>query len=174
MTSTGATTTPGSIALYGSQHSVAIDRRRPTSQQWLYIPADTVSGVPKRSVQYLTINTPVEATADNQCGRVVVTDIHVKNAPPPGGGSGDDSDPKYQFPSGCKATGLSGQAKAMEFLFFDLSACIQPDTSTPQPPVVPPPGAPNSPPPPTTPAASRAAAAATAAADRHRQALMML
>ncbi|HVZ87153.1 MAG TPA: hypothetical protein VHG72_09295 [Polyangia bacterium] len=143
MTNTGATTTPGSIALYGSQHSVE-STTPPTSQQWLYIPA---SGSIQRSVQYLTINTPVEATTDNQCGRVVLTDIHVKNAPPPGGGSGDDSDPKYQFPNGCKVTSLSGQAKAVEFLFFDLSACIQPDTSMPQPPVVPPPGTPTSPPP---------------------------
>jgi hypothetical protein len=149
MTSTGATTTPGSIALYGSQHSVE-STMPPTSQQWLYIPANTVSGQTDPSVQYLTINTPVEATPDNQCGRVVLTDIHVKNAPPPGGGSSDDSDPKYQFPGGCKATGLSGQAKAMEFLFFDLSACIQPDTTTPEPPVVPPPGTPNSPPPSVT------------------------
>jgi hypothetical protein len=146
MTNTGATTTPGSIALYGSQHSVE-STTPPTSQQWLYIPA---SGSIQRSVQYLTINTPVEATPDNQCGRVVLTDIHVKNAPPPGGGSSDDSDPKYMFPNGCKATGLSGQAKAMEFLFFDLSACIQPDTTTPEPPVVPPPGTPTSPPPSVT------------------------
>jgi hypothetical protein len=148
LVSTAATPTAGSIQLYSSQHSV-ISTTAPTSQQWIYIPAKA-GGSPDRSVQYLTINTPVEATADNQCGRVVVTDIHVKNAPPPGGGSSDDSDPKYQFPNGCKASGLSGQAKAMEFLFFDLSACIQPDTTTPEPPIVPPPGAPISPPTPTT------------------------
>jgi hypothetical protein len=143
LVNTGATPTAGSIQLYSSQHSV-LSTTPPTSQQWVSIPA---TGSVQKSVQYLTINTPVEATAANQCGRVVVTDIHVKNAPPPGGGSSDDSDPKYQFPGGCKATGLSGQAKAMEFLFFDLSACIQPDTSMPEPPVVPPPGAPTSPPP---------------------------
>jgi hypothetical protein len=146
MSNTGATPTAGQIALYASQHSVE-STTPPTSQQWLYIPA---SGAIQRSVQYLTINTPVEATADNQCGRVVLTDIHVKEAPPPAGGSKDDSDPTKPFPTGCKATSLSGQAKALEFLFFDLSACIQPDTSMPEPPVVPPPGAPSSPPPPLT------------------------
>ncbi len=146
MSNTGATATPGSIALYGSQHSVQ-STMAPTSQQWLYTPA---SGSIQRSVQYLTINTPVEATADNQCGRVVLTDIHVKEAPPPSGGSKDDSDPTKPFPTGCKATSLSGQAKALEFLFFNLSACIQPDTSMPEPPVVPPPGAPTSPPPSVT------------------------
>jgi hypothetical protein len=67
--------------------------------------------------------------------------------PPPTGSGKDDSDPTKPFPSGCKATGLSGQAKALEFLFFDLSACIRPDSSMPEPPVVPPPGAPTSPPP---------------------------
>jgi hypothetical protein len=160
LVSTGATTTAGSIQLVDSQHSVD-STTPPISQQWVYVPAvpaipatPTTMAVPgvDKSVQYMTINTPVEATADNQCGRVVVTDIHVKSAPPPAGGSKDDSGPgtAKAFPLACKATGLSGQAKAMEFLFFDLSACIQPDTTTPEPPVVPPPGAPNSPPTPTT------------------------
>jgi hypothetical protein len=142
MVNTGATPTAGSMALYASQHSVQ-STTPPTSQQWMYVPA---TGAIQRSVQYLTINTPVEATADKQCGRVVLTDIHVKEAPPPAGSGKDDSDPTKPFPTGCKATGLSGQAKALEFLFFDLSACIQPDSSTPEPPIVPPPGAPTSPP----------------------------
>jgi hypothetical protein len=146
MTNTGATPTAGSIALYASQHSVQ-STTPPTSQQWMYIPA---TGSIQRSVQYMTINTPVEATPDNQCGRVVLTDIHVKEAPPPSGSGKDDSDPTKPFPTGCKATGLSGQAKALEFLFFDLSACIQPDSTMPQPPIVPPPGTPNSPPPSVT------------------------
>jgi hypothetical protein len=152
LVSTGATPAAGSIQLYDSQHSV-FNTIPPKSQQWLYtpdVPATKTTPEIKPSVQYMTINTPVEATADNQCGRVVVTDIHVKAAPPPSGGSKDDSDTKYPFPTGCHVTSLSGQAKAMEFLFFDLSACVQPDTSTPEPPVVPPPGAPTSPPTPTT------------------------
>jgi hypothetical protein len=140
---TKATPTAGSIVLYTSQHSV-VSTTPPMSQQWLYIPAGAGASA-TRSVQYLTINTPVEAASDNQCGRVVVTDIHVKALPP--GGSEDDSNPTKPFPSACKVTSLSGQAKALEFMFFDLSACIQPDTSMPEPPVVPPPGAPTSPPP---------------------------
>jgi hypothetical protein len=146
MVNTKATPTAGSIVLYTSQHSV-VSTTPPMSQQWLYIPAGAGASA-TRSVQYLTINTPVEAASDNQCGRVVVTDIHVKALPP--GGSEDDSNPTKPFPSACKVTSLSGQAKALEFMFFDLSACIQPDTSMPQPPVVPPPGAPTSPPPSVT------------------------
>ena len=51
------------------------------------------------------------------------------------------------FPDGCRGKTLSAQEKALEFLFFYLSACVQPDTQKPVPPIVPPPGAPNSPPP---------------------------
>jgi hypothetical protein len=58
---------------------------------------------------------------------------------------GDDSDPSKPFPSGCKTNEMSPQAKALEFLFFDLSACVLPDTTTP----VPPPGLPSTPPPAT-------------------------
>ena len=145
--SVGATTTSGSIQLAGSQHTV-VTPTAPT-QQWIYVPHDSQDPNNAQATQYMTFNTPVEATTANQCGRVVFTDIHVKALLPPATG-GDDSDPSKPFPSACKVTSLSGQAKALEFLFFDLSACIQPDSTTPEPPVVPPPGAPSSPPDPTT------------------------
>jgi hypothetical protein len=144
LSNVGATTAPGTIQLYGSQHSVTVPTA-PT-QQWIYVPHDAADPTMRQATQYMTFNTPVEATAANQCGRVVFTDIHVKEAPPPAGGSKDDSDPSKPFPSACKVTSLSGQAKALEFLFFDLSACVQPDTSMPQPPIVPPPNAPTAPP----------------------------
>ena len=117
----------------------------------------------------MTFNTPVEAAADAQCGRVVHTDIHVKAAPAAPGESKDKSDPGTggtPFPTGCTSVTLSAQEKALEFLFFDLSACVQPDTDRPVPPPVPPPGAPSTPPgvtpvaaadPPPPPAAAAAA-----------------
>jgi hypothetical protein len=88
------------------------------------------------------VRTPVE--------RVVQTDIHVKAAPVPSGESKDKSEPGTggtPFPTGCTSVTLSAQEKALEFLFFDLAACVQPDTQQPQPPLVPPPGVPTSPPP---------------------------
>jgi hypothetical protein len=147
----GATTTPGQIALYGSQQSVT--GVVPPTQEWIYFPQNPgdTAAPKRRSTQYLSFNTPVPAAPADKCGRVVLTDIHVKQAvPAPGGGAtlgGDDSDPTKPFPSGCAPTAMSPQGKALEFLFFDLSACIQPDTSLPTPP---PPTVPAGPPPPAT------------------------
>jgi hypothetical protein len=149
LVNTGATTVPGQIVLVDSQHSVTTTTA-PTAQRWLYVPATPNTMPPVDiSTQYLTINTPVEALPENQCGRVVLTDIHVKSVLT---GGGDDSDPapKDNFPLACVATSLSPQAKALEFLFFDLSSCLQPDGTVPQPPPVPPPGVPGTPPPSVT------------------------
>ena len=126
----GGSVAAGQIQLYGAKHSV--DGVTPPTQRWISIGADT---------EYLTFNTPVEAAPAAQCGRVVETDIHVKDVPPAQNGK-DDSDPSKPFPSGCLSTTTSAQEKALEFLFFDLSACVLPDNAVP----VPPPGLPSSPP----------------------------
>ena len=89
----GATPTRGQIDLYDSAHSVA--QTTPPTQRWIYLPTNPNDSVtPKRtSTQYMTFNTPVEAAADAQCGRVVHTDIHVKAGPVASGESRDKSDP---------------------------------------------------------------------------------
>jgi hypothetical protein len=119
----GATPTPGQIALTGAEHSVDSDAPG-VSQRWIY------SDNPGPSVQYLTFNTPAEVPAANQCGRVVFTDIHV------GSGGGDSSDAATPFPMGCTSTTSTPQQLALEFMFFDLSSCIQEDHSVPIPPPV--------------------------------------
>jgi hypothetical protein len=131
----GGSTTRGQITLYGAQHSV--DAVRAPTQDWITIGSAT---------DYLTFNTPVEAAATAQCGRVVETDLHVKDVPSNQNGK-DDSDPSKPFPSACLSTTLSAQEKALEFLFFDLSSCLLPDNVIQQPPIVPPPGVPATPPP---------------------------
>ena len=147
MQAVGASTMRGQFVIYQGQHSVA-SVVTPT-QRWIYVPMNPNEDN-KSSIQYMTFNTPVTVPEANKCGRVVFTDLHINASVPDPTGTlgGDDSDPKVPFPDGCKTTGMSPQAKALAFMFFDLSACVAPDTSTPKPP--PPPG-PSAPPPPSVP-----------------------
>jgi hypothetical protein len=92
------------------------------STQWIVHPGDN-------HPRYLSFNTPVSATADMQCGRAVFSDVHLS-------GASNDS----TFPAECVGADPMGQyahnEKALEFLFFDLSSCVQNDQ---KPPPLPPP-----------------------------------
>jgi hypothetical protein len=144
----GATPTRTQLSIYEGQHSVA-SVNAPT-QAWITVPVDPNDSQMRPSVQYMTFNTPVGTPADQQCGRAVFTDLHMNSSVPlfDGGTTGsDNSGPESPFPTECTAHAMSPQAKALEFMFFDLSACVQPDTATP---VAPPPPA-STPPPPQPP-----------------------
>jgi hypothetical protein len=79
---------------------------------------------------YLSFDTPVTAApaadggAPNYCGRAVFSDIHLDSDP----NFASDSSPP---PSGCASRPLSPQEKALEFMLFDLSSCVIPDTIAP-------------------------------------------
>ena len=112
----GASTVPNELVILEAQHT--IDAVNPAvATRWVY-------GQDPTSVQYMTFNTPVGAEEKAQCGRLVLSDIHVS--------SGDDIG--EDFPNGCNTTTLSPQEKALLFMLFDLSACIIPDDDPPVPP----------------------------------------
>lgn len=84
------------------------------AQRWIWLNHDG-----EERTQYFSFNAPVGADEDQQCGRVVFSDIHVAGA--------DRSSPSDPFPNGCISTGFSDQEKALVFMFFDLANCIVPD-----------------------------------------------
>jgi hypothetical protein len=131
----------GVLPINDWRHDVSSENK-PPSQRWIY--ADTHSAYVDAatadahaagpSVQHFTFNAPIEAGVDDagaplQCGKVVFSDFHVSAGERQNGG----------FPTECKMNPMTPQEKALEFMLFDLSACIQLDDKPPPPPPPPPP-----------------------------------
>lgn len=110
----GASPTAGRIRLDNVTFSVGAVRK-PPAQAWI--------DQGRSSVRYFSFNTPVGATPEEHCGRVVFADLHAF-----GLGASD-------FPTGCPGAGaLTPQQLALEFLLFDLFGCVLDDAATPAPP----------------------------------------
>jgi hypothetical protein len=92
----------------------------PPAQRWIY--GVTSGGL--EVTKYFTVNAPIGADPEFQCGRAVLTDLHVSENSGSGG-----------IPASCSTGGLSDQEKALAFLLFDLAACVLPDEVEPEPPV---------------------------------------
>ena len=113
--------TPGEIDLRQTRGDV--DMVAPgKATRWIYStgPGDGNADT-AYSTLYLSFNTPVNQPPESQCGRAVFSDVHVAGTP---SGFCADQDPDY-------APNLA----ALEFLFFDLSSCVQSDSKAP---IVPP------------------------------------
>ncbi|MBL9111418.1 MAG: hypothetical protein JNM74_19180 [Myxococcales bacterium] len=109
----GASSTPGKLDLpsgnvTNSQRGLAGGS---PAQQWI---GSGTSG------KYYSFNTPVGLPVADQCGRFVFSDVHSA-----GTGGGD-------FPGSCSA--LNKSQIALEYMFFDLSSCVQDETKPPEPP----------------------------------------
>ncbi len=106
----------------GRQHTQTLD----TTVARTWVTHENGAPLGKR-VEYFSFNAPIAALPENQCGRMVFSDIHVS------AGAGDASG---DFPSACSNNPLSEQEKALIFMLFDLSACVIPDDQPPCPPGV--------------------------------------
>jgi len=95
------------------------------ARQWITVQN---AGYPNQptAIQYLSFNAPLQVPEEMACGRAVFTDLHVS-------ATGSDA-PGEPFPTGCETRELSSQEKAVSFMLFDLSACIQNDDDPPKPP----------------------------------------
>jgi hypothetical protein len=116
LAATGASQVPGTIALDNVTFSAG-DVRQPPAQPWI---RSAASG----RVRYFSFNTPIGTPREAQCGRFVFADLHSFGL----GGS--------DFPDGCLTapSALSPQQLALEFLLFDLFACVDDDRDRPTPP----------------------------------------
>ena len=97
------------------------------AREWITVNNTNYPDAPK-AVQYMSFNAPIGAAEDKICGRAVFTDLHVASI--------DDNTTANAlgFPESCEKRDLSAQEKAVAFMLFDLSACVQSDIKPPKPP----------------------------------------
>jgi hypothetical protein len=108
------------------------------STVWAATDPNTISQGESVSSQYFSFDMPFNAPLNDAgvpgyCGRVVYSDLHV-------GAASNDYQNSETVPTGCSyPQALSADEDAIEFILFDLSSCVTPVTSIPQPPPVQPP-----------------------------------
>jgi len=110
----GASTTRGSLTVNDARYNATAVNA--PSLRWMYVPSPA-------SLMHYTFNTPLGVPDDQQCGKVLFSDFHVA-----GSSNGNP------FPQECSGNTFTPQQKALEFMLFDLSSCIQKDTQPPAPP----------------------------------------
>lgn len=116
-----ASEVPGQLVIAEAQRS-AKSVNNPPAQRWVYN---------ESAVQFMTVNTPIElaeTAPEDQCGRLVHTDLHVSAA--------SASNQNVPFPGGCDSGPLSPEEKTLAFILFDLSSCVQKEDAVPEPPVI--------------------------------------
>ncbi|HEY2747688.1 MAG TPA: carboxypeptidase regulatory-like domain-containing protein [Polyangia bacterium] len=122
---------PGDLAIAQGRHDVT-GVNPMYSQDWVDYDFGSANG--GAGVMHFTFNTPLNAPPDDMgqpqyCGRAVYSDFHVTaNALVAGSPSSG-----WSFPSACASQPLSDQEKALAFMLFDLSSCVQSDQTPPIP-----------------------------------------
>jgi hypothetical protein len=97
------------------------------AREWITVNNPNFPDAPK-AVQYMSFNAPIGAAEDMICGRAVYTDLHVASID-------DNTTANAQgFPASCEMRDLSAQEKAVAFMLFDLSACVQSEDKPVKPP----------------------------------------
>jgi hypothetical protein len=102
----------GQLSVIGAKNTIS-GLSTALVQRWV----DAPSGVS----QYFSFDAPIGDEPERLCGQMVFTDLHVSS-----GTGGDMSSAAVPFPLGCNASTLSAQEKALIFMLFDLTNCLQP------------------------------------------------
>jgi hypothetical protein len=123
----GASTTAGQLQILKSRDNIQ-SVNPALARPWITVQAPTTTkAAAHTAVEYLSYNAPLMVPDAQQCGRAVYNDLHVS-------ATGGDR-PGDPFPDGCQKRDLTAQEKAVEFMLFDLSSCVQNDDKPPVPPV---------------------------------------
>jgi hypothetical protein len=120
----GALNNDGTISL--TSVAASINTVNAPTLQWIWGGGSIGDSGVIDPTKYMSFGTPVGGitpadagaeAAKQYCGKAVLTDLHA------GGGR-----PSGDLPASCSTGTLSAQEKALEFLFFDLAACVRDET----------------------------------------------
>jgi hypothetical protein len=119
----GASSYLGELAIQDARYNaIGVN---PPSTRWVYTQDTEATQTASAALLHYTFNTPVGASDDKQCGKVLFSDFHVVPS---------QTSSATTFPAECDSAPMSPQEKALEFMLFDLSSCIQQEMAPPQPP----------------------------------------
>jgi hypothetical protein len=131
----GAVGPDGLVPLENARHNANLDPMN-LATQWVSAGPGSVYGVGNPPTEtaanadgatlYMSFNTPIGAPAENQCGQVIFSDLHVSAS------AGDQ--PAVIVPEECANVDLAPEEKILEFMLFNLSSCVQPEGLPPAPP----------------------------------------
>jgi hypothetical protein len=120
----------GDLPIYQPKVNAIVTPANTPSQSWITTQS---TGIPPVTLSdYFSFDTPVGGP--NYCGRAVFSGLHVDGAPAPAASAMDNPNPPGTLvppPQGCAAGALSPQEEVIEFMLFDLSSCVIPDTMKP-------------------------------------------
>ena len=106
MVNVGGSTTRGEVVLQTGTGRLTASTVDPAKgERWVRSSGD--------NPQMFQFTTPNEQAADQRCGKVVFTDMHVSGDPAASG----------EFPD-CGGNGMTPQEKALAFMFFDIASCV--------------------------------------------------
>jgi hypothetical protein len=119
--------TAGELPIQEAKHNADVSAANTNSTPWIV--ADNKAN-PPGATEYFSFDTPLGAAADKVCGRIVYSDLHV--------GAASNDRPSMPIPQECTVPAnpplLSPQEDALEFMLFDLSSCVTPNSVKPMPP----------------------------------------
>ncbi len=131
----------GEVSIMAPRYNASVGAANKPSQPWIDLdPATDPNGDSKGATTlYFSFDTPVSTAANaTYCGRAVFSGLHVGGASFDGVNCGGNNAacPTGAVvappPAGCDTTHpLSPQEKVLEFMLFDLSSCVIPDTVPP-------------------------------------------